>query len=140
MFWVLICTVQLTVCSCHVTYMFQSESTFYSCLNVKELLAQSRHKIWRLSDCNWIRTQNHLVRKRTLNHLASVAKWWPNGWVFIYQLSGSGLKSSCSHLTFRLCTCFKQGVPWHSSNYRRWIHSDTHTWHDKKIQSNINGC
>ena len=23
-----------------------------------------------LSDCNWTRTQNHLVRKRTLNHLA----------------------------------------------------------------------
>ena len=30
---------QLTVCSCHVTYMFQSESTLYSCLNVKELFA-----------------------------------------------------------------------------------------------------
>ena len=29
----------LTVCSCHVTYAFQSESTLYSCLNVKELLA-----------------------------------------------------------------------------------------------------
>ena len=28
-----------TVCSYHVTYTFQSESTLYSCLNVKELLA-----------------------------------------------------------------------------------------------------
>ena len=27
-----------TVCSYHVTYAFQSESTLYSCLNVKELL------------------------------------------------------------------------------------------------------
>ena len=27
------------VCSCHVTYAFQSESTLYSCLKVKELLA-----------------------------------------------------------------------------------------------------
>ena len=25
--------------------------------------------------CNWTRTQNHLVLKRTLNHLAKVAKW-----------------------------------------------------------------
>ena len=25
-----------------------------------------------LSDCNWTRTQNHLVRKRTLNHLAKL--------------------------------------------------------------------
>ena len=35
----------LTVCSYHVTYAFQSESTLYSCLNVKELLARSRHEI-----------------------------------------------------------------------------------------------
>ena len=33
------------VCSYHVTYAFQSESTLYSCLNVKELLARSRRKI-----------------------------------------------------------------------------------------------
>ena len=54
----------------HVTYAFQSEFTLYICLNIKELLAQSRLQILSLSDCNWIRTQNHLVRKRTLNHLA----------------------------------------------------------------------
>ena len=35
----------LTVCSCHVTYAFESESTIYSCLNVKELLARSRRQI-----------------------------------------------------------------------------------------------
>ena len=34
-----------SVCSCHVTYAFQSESTLYSCLNVKELLARSRREI-----------------------------------------------------------------------------------------------
>ena len=51
----------LTVCSCHVTYAFQSESTLYSCLNVKELLARSRCEIWRWSDCNWTRTQNHIL-------------------------------------------------------------------------------
>ena len=67
-FWELICSVLLTVCSCHVTYAFQSESTLYSCLNVKELLARSRREIWRWSDCNWTGTQNHLVLKRTLNH------------------------------------------------------------------------
>ena len=67
-----------TVCFCHVTYGFQSESTLYSCLNVKELLAQNRRKIWSLSDCNWTQTLNHLVCKRTLNHLAkqtSLVKW-----------------------------------------------------------------
>ena len=25
-------------------------------------------------DCNWTRTHNHLVHKRTLNHLAKLAK------------------------------------------------------------------
>ena len=28
-----------------------------------------------LSDCNGTRTHNHLIRKRTLNHLAKLAKW-----------------------------------------------------------------
>ena len=58
---------------------------------------------------------------------------WPNGWVFDYKLSGSGFESSCSHLNFRICACFEQGVPWHSDNYRVWIHSETRTWHDKNI-------
>ena len=62
----------LTVCSCHVTYVFQSESTLYCCLKVKELLARSRREIWSLSDCNWTRTQNHLVRKRTINYLTKM--------------------------------------------------------------------
>ena len=71
--WVLICTVHLTVCSNHVTYAFQSEPTLSSCLNAKELLAWNRRGIWSLSHCNWTRTNNHLVRKRTLNHLAKLA-------------------------------------------------------------------
>ena len=37
--------VEMTVCSCHVTYALQSESTLYSCLNVKELLARIRREI-----------------------------------------------------------------------------------------------
>ena len=45
------------------------------CLNVNELLAHSRHHIWSLSDSNEIPTHNHLVCKRTLNHLAKLAKW-----------------------------------------------------------------
>ena len=65
----------LTVCSCNVTYAFPSESTLYSCLNVKELLARSRCKIWSISDCNLTWTQNQLVCKWTLNHLAKLAKW-----------------------------------------------------------------
>ena len=73
--WVLICTVHLAVCYYHVTYTFQGESTLYSRLNVKKLLARNRRNIWSLSDSNGTRTYNNLVCKRTLNHLAELAKW-----------------------------------------------------------------
>ena len=79
------------------SYAFQSESTLYSCLNVKELLVWSSHVIWSLSDCNWTQNQNHLVRKQTLNHLAKL----PNGWVFIYELCSSGFESSCRARTIK---------------------------------------
>ena len=50
----LICTVHLTVCSCHLTYAFQSESTLYICSQLKggkfvfhyvQLLYYECHKI-----------------------------------------------------------------------------------------------
>ena len=87
-----------------------------------------------LGDCNWSRTQNHLVRKRTFNHLA-IRPVWPNGWVFVYEVSGSGFESSCNNLIIRFRACFEQGLPWHAGNYRVWIHSETRTWHDSNIQS-----
>ena len=48
--WVLVCTVRLTLCYYHVTYAFQTESTIYSCLNVKEHLVRNRCDIrcWHL--------------------------------------------------------------------------------------------
>ena len=39
----------MTVCSYHVTYARQSESALHICLNLKELLALNRRKIWILS-------------------------------------------------------------------------------------------
>ena len=59
-------------------YTFQSESTLYSCLNVKDIWVKDnwRHNIWSLTDRSRIQTYNHLnhlVRKRTLNHLAKLA-------------------------------------------------------------------
>ena len=55
----------LTVCYYYDKYEFQSESTLYSCLNVKEPLARNRRVIWRLSNSNGIWTHNHLVRSQT---------------------------------------------------------------------------
>ena len=103
--WVMHLVFSLTICSYHVTYAFQSESKLYSYLNVKELLTRSRRKVWSLSDYNWTWTHNHLAHKRTLNHLAKLAKWlsvWLNSWVFVYKLSGCGFAFSCSHLKFSI--------------------------------------
>ena len=52
-----------------------------------------------------------------------------------HSTSGCGFESSCSHLNFRFRASFELGVPWHSGNYRVWIHSEVRTWHDKNIQS-----
>ena len=76
----------LIVCmflSCHVRVL--EWITLYSCLNVKELLAWRRCEIWSLSDCNWTRTHNHLVRKRTLNHLAKLVIFL-NDWAVLWVL------------------------------------------------------
>ena len=43
------------------------------CLNLEEPLVRNRRRIWRLRDSNEIRTHNHQVHKRTLNHLAKLA-------------------------------------------------------------------
>ena len=58
-----------------------------------------------LSDCNENRTYNHLVRKRTLNQFRPVLL---NGSVFIYELSGCGFDSRCSHLKVRYRALFEQ--------------------------------
>ena len=63
--------------SYYVTYVFQSESTLYSCLNIKKLLTWNKHNIWSLSDTNW--------------------PVWLNGWVFVLELSGSGFESHYCH-------------------------------------------
>ena len=99
-------------------------STLCSCPNVNELLARNRRDILSLSNYNRIRTRNHLAK------LAS----WLNGWMFVYEQSGCEFESRCSHLNSRYCACFKQGVSWHSGNYRVWIHSEMCTWHGKNIQ------
>ena len=67
----------LSVCSHHVTHAFQSESTFYICLNVKELLMRNRRGIWSLSDCNGTRTHKHTL----------FVNEHSNDWLFVYELS-----------------------------------------------------
>ena len=62
-------------------------------------------------------------------------KWSFFGWVFVYELNCCGFESHCSRSNFRFRVCFEQGVPWHSGNYKVWIHSETRSRQDKNIQS-----
>ena len=94
-----------TVCYCHFTYAFQSESTLYRCLNVKELLARNKCDIWSLIDCNRTRTYNHLVHKRTLNHLAKLASLAKCLSVRLW-IKGCGFESRCSHCKTSVCSAF----------------------------------
>ena len=138
---------------------------FYNQVDLHPSWLNCRVFIYKLNDCgsNGTQTHNHLVRKGTLNHLAKLAKWsscvvstylygafdcmfsqhssiiwpvWLHDWVFVYELSGYRFESSCSLLNFRYRVCFEQQFPWHSGNYRVWIHSESRTWHDKNMQSN----
>ena len=59
----------------HLVYAFESESTLYSCLNVKELLAENKRNVWNLSDSKGIRNHIHLVSKRTLEYISIRCIW-----------------------------------------------------------------
>ena len=65
-----------------------------------------------------VRTQNHLIRKRTQNHLAKLVKWSSDGWVFAYKLSGCGFEFRCRYLILKYPACFEQGVPWNLVHHR----------------------
>ena len=52
-------------------------------------------------------------------------------------LSNTNIDATGLKPRFELDLNSEQGVSWHSSNYRVYIHSETRTWHDKNIQTNI---
>ena len=96
------------------------------------------YRVWIHSEAGTWHNENIQSMHSTDKHSQHSSLIWPvwlNGWVFSYELRGCEFESSCSHLNFKFHTFFKQGVPWHSGNYRVWIHSETCMWHDKNIQS-----
>ena len=92
------------------------EHAFFPCNLLYNLSLMFRTtSLWPLLeyDYNRTRTHNYVVLKQTLSHLG-----WLNGWVFVYELSGCGFESRCSHLIYKYYSCFEQGVSWHSGNLR----------------------
>ena len=73
--------------------------------------------------CDMIRTQSQMHHtNKCWQHSSVIWPIWLNGWVFVYELSGCGSGSNCSHLNLRYRTCFEQGVSWHSGNYSVYIY------------------
>ena len=127
----------MTVCSCHITYVFQSESTLHICLNVKGLLARNRHEIWSLSDCSWAWTHNYLVRKWTLNHLAKLAL---NDWAVLWVLVCTVYLTVCScHVTYtfqsestlHICLNVKELLA--RNRHKIWIPTHNHLVHKRTL-------
>ena len=87
------------------------------------------HDIW--TYCQMHRpdkcSQHSSIIQVTLAKWLSVRLW--TKWLWF--------ESICSHLNFRFPACFEQGVPWHSGNYRVWIHSEMCTWHDKNLEGKL---
>ena len=49
-------------------------------------------------------TATGLEPRRTIYFVNEHSTIWPNNWVFVYELSGSGFDSRCSHLNCRFAT------------------------------------
>ena len=75
----------LTVCYYHVTYEFQSESTFYS-----------------LPECQGTPCSKHAPYLKFKWQQRDSNPKWVNGWVFVYELSGFGFESRCCQLFSKL--------------------------------------
>ena len=103
--WVLICTVHLTVCSCHVTNAFQSESTLYSSLNVKELFAQNRREIG-IIECGFTLKRIHdMTRTYSIAQHFEILHCWFKYKGFLYKLTNSD--NTKSHPLQVKINCFK---------------------------------
>ena len=86
------------LCYHHVTYAFQSASTLYICLIIKELYAQNRHDIWRLSYCKRTRICNNIVTEKehwTISPIRTID--WAELWVLICTVH---LTLSYHHVTY----------------------------------------
>ena len=135
---------QATQNSCQCTPWFLKQSPFnfhfmsafeISSLKLSQMsfLILSKFKAVNFYSFKGIQTHNHLVRKRTPNHLAkltNLARWLSVS----LQTEWLSVQIPFCHLNVRCSTCYEQGVPWQSGNYRLQIHSETRTWHDNNIQ------
>ena len=130
------------VCYYHVMYVFQSESTFYSCLNVKELLAQNKLNIC-LSDSKGIRNRNHLLCKHTqpfsqtgqMTELCCECLSVPSIWLYViimlHTCFGVNLHSIVAWVS-RNCLLETDTIICISDSNRIWAHN--HLVHKRTLE------
>ena len=88
----------LSICmflTCHIPVFIINPHSIVARMSRISLLEAGANLNLSDCNCNWTRTHNHLVHKRTLNHLAKLA------WVLsvrLNELIGCGCESSSSHL------------------------------------------
>ena len=124
--WGLICLVHLHAGYYHVTYEFQSESTFYGIHSLQIWCLLWARSSWTFSqaiECEFTLklVPDIIIRYSHMHHTDKYSQYssiirpvWLNGWVFVCELSGCRFESHCCQLNVRYDTCFEQGVPWHS--------------------------
>ena len=89
-----------------------------------------KYRWWIQSEMRIYMTRTYSQMHRTDNYSKHSSIIWPvrsKGWAFFYETSDCGFQFCCVHLNFRFCTFFKEGVLWHSGEYKFLIHSKMRT-------------
>ena len=88
-----------------------------------------------MNDCNWTRTLNHLVCKRTLNHLAKLTKWL--SWVVSTCLYGAfeWIHTLWQEHTVKVTWTFHHVVKYQVANKKRYTKFDREVASDKMMLS-----
>ena len=100
------------------------------------------YRVWIHPKIAYVTWQEHTVKctvqMSTQSRAQSFWPVWPNGWVFVYELSGSGFESSCIHVRLWL-KCYPQNFSGAGSIYESnifmlksqtwwWIFTLKHAW------------
>ena len=108
-----------TGCSSHLRFRYRV------CFEQGVPSYSGNYRVWSHSETrvrDMIRTYSQMHHTdKYLQGSSIIWSVWLNGWVFVYELSGCGCDSRCSHLNFRYRACFYQVVSnlWFAWDYAR---------------------
>ena len=110
------------------------------CLHFKEILAPSRHHILSLNERNEIRTHNHLVRKRKLNHVSQTgqmielcSEYLFVRWIWLYVIVMSRKHFRVNPYSI-VCLNVKELPSWSKSHIWSWSDSNEIPSHNQLVR------